>query len=50
MADRPAVKNEAVKRETAKKDEAYQPLWDTDQSVCTNLYHSSCWFLLFPYF
>ena len=33
MADRPAVKNEAVKRETAKKDEAYQPLWDTDQSV-----------------
>lgn len=33
MADRPPVKNEAVKRETAKKDEAYQPLWDTDQSV-----------------
>lgn len=33
MADRPAVKNEAAKRETAKKDEAYQPLWDTDQSV-----------------
>lgn len=33
MADRPAVKNEAAKRKTAKKDEAYQPLWDTDQSV-----------------
>lgn len=33
MADRPAAKNEAAKRETAKKDEAYQPLWDTDQSV-----------------
>lgn len=33
MADRPAVKNEAAKRETAKKDEAYQPLWDTDQSI-----------------
>ena len=33
MADRPAVKNEAAKRETAKKEEAYQPLWDTDQSV-----------------
>ena len=28
MADRPAAKNEA-----AKKEEAYQPLWDTDQSV-----------------
>ena len=33
MADRPAVKNEAAKRKTVKKDEAYQPLWDTDQSV-----------------
>lgn len=33
MADRPAVKNEAAKRKTAKKEEAYQPLWDTDQSV-----------------
>ena len=33
MADRPAVKNEAAKRKTAKKDEAYQPLWDTDQSI-----------------
>ena len=33
MADRPAVKNEAAKRETAEKEEAYQPLWDTDQSV-----------------
>ena len=33
MADRPAVKNEAAKRETAKKDEACQPLWDTDQSI-----------------
>ena len=33
MTDRPAVKNEAAKRETAKKDEGYQPLWDTDQSV-----------------
>ena len=28
MADRPTEK-----KETAKKDEAYQPLWDTDQSV-----------------
>ena len=28
MADRPIEK-----KETAKKDEAYQPLWDTDQSV-----------------
>ena len=33
MADRPAVKNEAAKRKTAKKEEAYQPLWDTDQSI-----------------
>ena len=33
MTDRPTAKNEAAKRETAKKDEAYQPLWDTDQSV-----------------
>lgn len=33
MADRPAVKNEAAKRETAEKEEAYQPLWDTDQSI-----------------
>ena len=33
MTDRPTAKNEAVKRETAKKDEASQPLWDTDQSV-----------------
>lgn len=33
MADRPTAKNEAAKRETAEKDEAYQPLWDTDQSV-----------------
>lgn len=33
MADRPAVKNEAAKRETAKNEEVYQPLWDTDQSV-----------------
>lgn len=28
MADRPATQ-----KETAQKDEAYQPLWDTDQSV-----------------
>lgn len=28
MADRPTEKKEA-----AKKDEAYQPLWDTDQSI-----------------
>ena len=28
MADRPIEK-----KETAKKDEAYQPLWDTDQSI-----------------
>ena len=33
MADRPAAKNEAAKRETAENEEAYQPLWDTDQSV-----------------
>lgn len=33
MTDRPTAKNEAAKRETAEKDEAYQPLWDTDQSV-----------------
>ena len=33
MTDRPTAKNEAAKRETAKKEEAYQPLWDTDQSV-----------------
>ena len=33
MADRPTAKNEAAKRETAEKKEAYQPLWDTDQSV-----------------
>ena len=28
MADRPTEK-----KEIAKKDEAYQPLWDTDQSI-----------------
>lgn len=33
MTDRPTAKNEAAKRETAEKEEAYQPLWDTDQSV-----------------
>lgn len=33
MADRPTEKKETAKRKTAKKDEAYQPLWDTDQSV-----------------
>lgn len=33
MTDRPAVKNEAAMRETAENEEAYQPLWDTDQSV-----------------
>lgn len=33
MTDRPTAKNETAKRETAEKDEAYQPLWDTDQSV-----------------
>ena len=33
MTDRPTAKNEAAKRETAKNEEAYQPLWDTDQSV-----------------
>lgn len=33
MTDRPAVKNEAAKRETAENEEVYQPLWDTDQSV-----------------
>lgn len=33
MTDRPTAKNEAAKRETAEKKEAYQPLWDTDQSI-----------------
>lgn len=33
MTDRPAAKNEAAKKETAEKEETYQPLWDTDQSV-----------------
>lgn len=33
MTDRPTAKNEAAKRETAENEEAYQPLWDTDQSV-----------------
>lgn len=33
MADHPAEKIETAKKETAKKEEAYQPLWDTDQSV-----------------
>lgn len=41
MADRPTEKIETAKKETAQtekketaqKDEAYQPLWDTDQSV-----------------
>ena len=33
MADRPTENIETAKKETAKKDEAYQPLWDTDQSV-----------------
>ena len=33
MADRPVEKIETVKKETAEKEEAYQPLWDTDQSV-----------------
>ncbi|WP_303979681.1 pyruvate ferredoxin oxidoreductase [Rothia mucilaginosa] len=33
MAEHPTEKNEAAKRETAEKEEAYQPLWDTDQSV-----------------
>lgn len=33
MTDHPTAKNEAAKQETAKKEEVYQPLWDTDQSV-----------------
>ena len=33
MTDRPTAKNEAAMRETAEKEEAYQPLWDTDQSI-----------------
>ncbi|MBF1664123.1 MAG: pyruvate ferredoxin oxidoreductase, partial [Rothia mucilaginosa] len=33
MADRPTENIETAKKETAKKDEEYQPLWDTDQSV-----------------
>lgn len=33
MADRPTEKIETAQKETAQKEEAYQPLWDTDQSV-----------------
>lgn len=33
MAEHPTAKNEAATRETAENEEAYQPLWDTDQSV-----------------
>ena len=33
MAEHPTEKIETAKKETAQKEEAYQPLWDTDQSV-----------------
>lgn len=33
MADRPAAKREGTHHENMKHEEAYQPLWDTDQSV-----------------
>lgn len=33
MADRPAAKREGMHHENMKHEEAYQPLWDTDQSV-----------------
>lgn len=33
MADRPAAKREGTHHENMKHEEAYQPLWDTDQSI-----------------
>ena len=33
MADRPTAKREGTHHENVKHEEAYQPLWDTDQSV-----------------
>ena len=33
MADRPAAKREGTHHENMKHEEAYQPLWDADQSV-----------------
>lgn len=33
MADRPTAKREDTHHENVKHEEAYQPLWDTDQSV-----------------
>lgn len=33
MADRPTAKREGTHHENMKYEEAYQPLWDTDQSV-----------------
>lgn len=33
MADRPTAKREGTHHENIKHEEAYQPLWDTDQSV-----------------
>lgn len=33
MADRPTAKREGTHHENMKHEEAYQPLWDTDQSV-----------------
>ena len=33
MADRPTAKREDTHHENMKHEEAYQPLWDTDQSV-----------------
>ena len=33
MADRPTAKREGMHHENMKHEEAYQPLWDTDQSI-----------------
>ncbi|WP_368886162.1 hypothetical protein [Rothia mucilaginosa] len=33
MADRPTAKREGTHHENIKHEEAYQPLWDTDQSI-----------------
>ena len=33
MADRPTAKREGTHHENMKHEEAYQPLWDTDQSI-----------------
>ena len=33
MVDRPTAKREGTHHENMKHEEAYQPLWDTDQSI-----------------